>query len=163
YVLLDAAAYTLPAAPFAATPWNPHPALAVVLVIDGGLWYAPAVFAAVALAEVLGREAPRTLLGTASACAGMAGGGRCWGGCRAQARSRAMVQRRRARCGTFCRRFRRRNACRRIAVCRRIPDRRHHRLRRSAARHGASLDRRPARAGGSCTAAPAAGSRRLAS
>ena len=49
YVLLDAAAYTLPAAPFAATPWNPHPALAVVLVIDGGIWYAPAVFAAVAL------------------------------------------------------------------------------------------------------------------
>jgi len=72
YVLLDAAAYTLPAAPFAATPWNPHPALAVVLVIDGGIWYAPAVFAAVALAEVLVRDAPGTLLGTAIACAGMA-------------------------------------------------------------------------------------------
>jgi signal transduction histidine kinase len=79
YVLLDAAAYTLPAAPFAATPWNPHPALAVVLVIDGGIWYAPAVFAAVALAEVLVREAPGTLLGTALACAGMAGAYVCAG------------------------------------------------------------------------------------
>jgi two-component system, LuxR family, sensor kinase FixL len=79
YVLLDAAAYTLPAAPFAATPWNPHPALAVVLVIDGGLWYAPAVFAAVALAEVLVRDAPGTLLGTAIACAGMAGSYVCAG------------------------------------------------------------------------------------
>lgn len=72
YVLLDAATYTLPAAPFAATPWNPHPALAVALVIDGGFWYAPAVFAAVALAEVLVRDAPGTLLGTAFSCAGMA-------------------------------------------------------------------------------------------
>ena len=79
YVLLDAAAYTLPAAPFAATPWNPHPALAVVLVIDGGIWYAPAVFGAVALAEVLVREAPGTLLGTSLACAGMAGAYVCAG------------------------------------------------------------------------------------
>jgi len=79
YVLLDAAAYTLPAAPFAATPWNPHPALAVVLVIDGGIWYAPAVFCAVALAEVLVREAPGTLLGTSLACAGMAGAYVCAG------------------------------------------------------------------------------------
>lgn len=79
YVLLDAAAYTLPAAPFAATPWNPHPALAVVLVIDGGIWYAPAVFAAVALAEVLVRDAPGTLLGTSIACAGMAGSYVCAG------------------------------------------------------------------------------------
>jgi signal transduction histidine kinase len=79
YVLLDAAAYTLPAAPFAATPWNPHPALAVVLVIDGGIWYAPAVFAAVALAEVLVRDAPGTLLGTSIACAGMAAAYVCAG------------------------------------------------------------------------------------
>jgi signal transduction histidine kinase len=79
YVLLDAAAYTLPAAPFAATPWNPHPALAVVLVIDGGIWYAPAVFAAVALAEVMVRDAPGTLLGTTIACAGMAAAYVCAG------------------------------------------------------------------------------------
>jgi signal transduction histidine kinase len=79
YVLLDAAAYTLPAAPFAATPWNPHPALAVVLVIDGGILYAPAVFAAVALAEVLVRDAPGTLLGTAIACTGMAASYVCAG------------------------------------------------------------------------------------
>jgi signal transduction histidine kinase len=79
YVLLDAATYMLPAAPFAATPWNPHPALAVVLVIDGGIWYAPAVFAAVALAEVLVRDAPGTLLGTAISCAGMAGAYVCAG------------------------------------------------------------------------------------
>jgi len=84
YVLLDAAAYTLPAAPFAATPWNPHPALAVVLVIDGGIWYAPAVFAAVALAEVLVREAPGTLLGTAIAWAS-----RCVGSCVCRGLARA--------------------------------------------------------------------------
>jgi signal transduction histidine kinase len=72
YVLLDAGTYVLPSAPFTATPWNPHPALAVALVIVGGPWYAPAVFAAVSLAEVLVRDAPGTFPGTAMACAGMA-------------------------------------------------------------------------------------------
>jgi signal transduction histidine kinase len=72
YIALDAATYTLPSAPFAATPWNPHPALAVALVALGGPVYAPAVFAAVVLAEYLVRDAPGTLLGTAVACGGMA-------------------------------------------------------------------------------------------
>jgi signal transduction histidine kinase len=72
YVALDAATYMLPSAPFAATPWNPHPALAVALIVAGGLAYAPAVFVAVPLAEVLVRDAPGTLVGTAVACGGMA-------------------------------------------------------------------------------------------
>lgn len=72
YVALDAATYMLPSAPFAATPWNPHPALAVALVAVGGLAYAPAVFAAVALAELVVRDAPGTPVGTLLACGGMA-------------------------------------------------------------------------------------------
>ncbi|MCS7101941.1 MAG: ATP-binding protein [Burkholderiaceae bacterium] len=72
YVAVDAATYVLPAAPFAATPWNPHPALAVALVALGGAAYVPAVFAAVLVAEYVVRDAPGTPLGTLLACGGMA-------------------------------------------------------------------------------------------
>ncbi|MCX7902559.1 MAG: hypothetical protein N2483_09825, partial [Burkholderiaceae bacterium] len=70
YVAVDAATYVLPAAPFAATPWNPHPALAVALVALGGASYAAAVAAAVLVAEYLVRDAPGTPLGTVLACGG---------------------------------------------------------------------------------------------
>ncbi len=72
YVAIDAASYALPSAQFAATPWNPHPALAVALMIAGGPWYAPAVFVAVLVAEYVVRDAPGTTAGTVFACAGMA-------------------------------------------------------------------------------------------
>jgi signal transduction histidine kinase len=71
YVLIDALMYTLPRTAFAATTWNPHPALAVALMTVGGVRYAPAVFIAVFTAEIWVRDAPGTPLGTVFACAGM--------------------------------------------------------------------------------------------
>lgn len=58
YIGLDWASYIYPLGPFLITPWNPQPALAVVLVMLGGLGNAVAVFAAVFLGDVLIRAAP---------------------------------------------------------------------------------------------------------
>jgi signal transduction histidine kinase len=68
YVGLDWATYVYPLGPFLITPWNPQPALGVVLVMLGGLANAPAVFAAIFLGDVIIRDAPGgyllTLLGS---------------------------------------------------------------------------------------------------
>ncbi|HEU0201586.1 MAG TPA: MASE1 domain-containing protein [Burkholderiaceae bacterium] len=72
YVLIDALMYLLPRTPFTATPWNPHPALAVALMTAGGARYAPAVLIALLAAEFWVRDAPGTDLGTTLACVGMA-------------------------------------------------------------------------------------------
>jgi len=58
YIGLDWASYIYPLGPFLITPWNPQPALAVVLVMLGGIGNAPAVFAGVFLADVIIRDAP---------------------------------------------------------------------------------------------------------
>lgn len=58
YIALDWASYLYPLGPFYLTPWNPQPALAVVLVMLGGLSNLPAVAAAILLADVIVRDAP---------------------------------------------------------------------------------------------------------
>ncbi|HET9652379.1 MAG TPA: ATP-binding protein [Usitatibacter sp.] len=58
YVALDWASYIYPLGPFYITPWNPQPALAVVLVMLGGAANFPAVLAGIFLADLLVRGAP---------------------------------------------------------------------------------------------------------
>ncbi|MGE5093809.1 MAG: ATP-binding protein [Betaproteobacteria bacterium] len=58
YVALDWASYIYPLGPFYITPWNPQPALAVVLVMLGGAGNFAAVLAGIFLADVLVRDAP---------------------------------------------------------------------------------------------------------
>jgi signal transduction histidine kinase len=58
YLLLDWVSYIDPLGPFNITPWNPQPALAIVWMVLGGLGYAPAVFATIALADALIRDVP---------------------------------------------------------------------------------------------------------
>jgi two-component system sensor kinase FixL len=72
YVGLDAATYVFPSSPFAATPWNPQPALGVALIVAGGPLFAPAVLLAVLIAEGLLRDAPGGGLGFVLACTGVA-------------------------------------------------------------------------------------------
>jgi len=55
YVLLDFASYLHPVAPYAITPWNPPPGLSLALLLAYGLRYAPALFVASILAELLVR------------------------------------------------------------------------------------------------------------
>jgi two-component system sensor kinase FixL len=55
YVLLDRISYVHPLAPYGITPWNPPPGLSVALLIGSGLRFAPALFVAAALADVLVR------------------------------------------------------------------------------------------------------------
>ena len=58
YVALDWVSYIHPLGPFNVTPWNPAPALAIVWVLLGGLRYAPVVFAAILVGDLLIRHAP---------------------------------------------------------------------------------------------------------
>jgi two-component system, LuxR family, sensor kinase FixL len=76
YVALDWASYIDPVGPFNITPWNPQPALALAWMTIGGTAHAPAVFMAIAAADVLVRGAPGgafiTLLNSAILAAGYA-------------------------------------------------------------------------------------------
>ncbi len=71
YVAVDALTYVFPSEPFAATPWNPQPALALALILIGGAAFAPAVLAAAVLAETFVREAPGGGFGFIVASGGM--------------------------------------------------------------------------------------------
>lgn len=71
YVAVDALTYVFPSEPFAATPWNPQPALALALILIGGAVFAPAVLAAAVLAETFVREAPGGGFGFIVASGGM--------------------------------------------------------------------------------------------
>ena len=55
YVALDWASYIHPVAPYAITPWNPAAGLSLALLLVFGVRYAPAVFFAAVLAEVVVR------------------------------------------------------------------------------------------------------------
>lgn len=76
YIALDWTSYIDPLGPFNITPWNPQPALAIVWMMLGGLAHAPAVFAAIALADMVIRGAPGgyaiTLLGAVLLAGGYA-------------------------------------------------------------------------------------------
>jgi two-component system sensor kinase FixL len=76
YVALDWASYIDPVGPFNITPWNPQPALALAWMTIGGQAHAPAVFVAIAAADVLVRGAPGgafiTVLSSAILAAGYA-------------------------------------------------------------------------------------------
>src|SRR5687767_13694536 len=76
YIALDWASYIDPVGPFNITPWNPQPALAIVWMMLGGLAYAPAVFGAIAIADIVIRHAPGgyaiTLLGAVLLAGGYA-------------------------------------------------------------------------------------------
>jgi two-component system sensor kinase FixL len=61
YVALDWASSIYPLGPFNITPWNPPPALSIVWMLLGGLRYAPAVFAAILLGDLLIRDLPAGL------------------------------------------------------------------------------------------------------
>ena len=58
YVALDWTSSIYPLGPFNITPWNPPPALSIVWMLLGGLRYAPVVFAAILIGDVLIRQAP---------------------------------------------------------------------------------------------------------
>jgi len=58
YIALDWASYIDPVGPFNITPWNPQPALAIVWMMLGGLVHAPAVLAAILIADIVVRHAP---------------------------------------------------------------------------------------------------------
>ncbi len=58
YVALDWASYIYPLGPFNITPWNPPPALSIVWLLLGGLRYAPVVFGAILIADLVIRQAP---------------------------------------------------------------------------------------------------------
>jgi signal transduction histidine kinase len=62
YVALDWTSSIYPLGPFNITPWNPPPALSIVWMLLGGLRYAPVVFAAILVAELVLRDAPGGLL-----------------------------------------------------------------------------------------------------
>lgn len=55
YVLLDRISYVHPLAPYGITPWNPPPGLSLALLLGCGLHFAPALFIAAVLADVLVR------------------------------------------------------------------------------------------------------------
>ena len=71
YVAVDTVTYIFPSEPFAATPWNPQPALALALIVLGGAVFAPAVLAAAVLAETFVREGPGGGFGFIVASGGM--------------------------------------------------------------------------------------------
>ena len=58
YVVLDWTSSIYPLGPFNITPWNPPPALSIVWMLLGGLRYAPVVFAAILVGDLLIRDAP---------------------------------------------------------------------------------------------------------
>jgi two-component system, LuxR family, sensor kinase FixL len=61
YIALDWTSSIYPLGPFNVTPWNPPPALSIVWMLLGGMRYAPVVFAAILVAELLIRGAPTGL------------------------------------------------------------------------------------------------------
>lgn len=69
YLTIDAGTDVFAVAPTQWTPWNPQAALALTLIATGGLRFAPAVIAAVLLAELLVRDAPAGLGSVLSALA----------------------------------------------------------------------------------------------
>jgi len=74
YVALDWASYIDPVGPFNITPWNPQPALAIVWMMLGGLVHAPAVLAAILLADMLVRHTPGGYAITATTALVLTGG-----------------------------------------------------------------------------------------
>lgn len=72
YVLVDASTHLLADAWRANAPWYPQPALAVTLLVVGGIGYMPAVFAAVLLAGVLTPFPGLSAWGVAMSCVGAA-------------------------------------------------------------------------------------------
>src|SRR5512134_254274 len=58
YIALDWASYIDPVGPFNITPWNPQHGLAIVWLLLGGLYHAPAVLVTVVLAEAVVRGLP---------------------------------------------------------------------------------------------------------
>jgi len=58
YVALDWTSSIYPLGPFNITPWNPPPALSIVWMLLGGLRYAPVVFAAILVGDLLIHHAP---------------------------------------------------------------------------------------------------------
>ena len=58
YVVLDWVSYLYPVSPLAITVWNPPPGLALALLLLFGLEFAPAVFAAALVADIVVRGAP---------------------------------------------------------------------------------------------------------
>ena len=74
YVLLDYLSYIHPVAPYAITPWNPPPGLSIALLLAAGMGYAPALFVAAALAEVLVRGFGASLVEATVYAAILAGG-----------------------------------------------------------------------------------------
>lgn len=74
YIALDWASYIDPVGPFNITPWNPQPALAIVWMMLSGLVQAPAVFAAIVIADILIRDAPGGHLITAASALALTAG-----------------------------------------------------------------------------------------
>jgi two-component system sensor kinase FixL len=61
YVFIDWLSYIHPLGPYAITVWNPPPGLSLALLLGFGLRYAPALFVACALAEVIVRHGQAAL------------------------------------------------------------------------------------------------------
>jgi len=74
YVALDWVSYIHPLGPFAITPWNPPPGLSLALLLARGLAFAPALFAAGFMAEVVVRGLPAGALAAAGSSAIIAAG-----------------------------------------------------------------------------------------
>lgn len=72
YVLVDLAVNLIANAPFTSTPWHPQSALAVALIVRGGLVYAPAVVVAVFFAEWIATAGAVAPLPFAVLCLGIA-------------------------------------------------------------------------------------------
>ena len=74
YVALDWVSYIDPIGPLGITPWNPPPGLSLFLLLRYGLGYAPWLFVAAVLAEVLVRGGPAPWPVLVIACGMLAAG-----------------------------------------------------------------------------------------
>jgi signal transduction histidine kinase len=74
YIALDWASYIDPVGPFNITPWNPQAALAIAWMMLGGIAHAPAVLAAILLADVIVRHTPGGIAITGTTALVLAGG-----------------------------------------------------------------------------------------
>lgn len=74
YVGLDWVSYIDPIGPLGITPWNPPPGLSLFLLLRYGLGYAPWLFVAAVLAEVLVRGGPAPWPVLVAACGVLAAG-----------------------------------------------------------------------------------------
>ncbi len=74
YVALDWVSYIDPIGPLGITPWNPPPGLSLFLLLRYGLGYAPWLFVAAVLAELLVRGGPAPWPVLIVACGVLAGG-----------------------------------------------------------------------------------------